>query len=75
LDAAPPVVVQHVRDLEGWLDQLALVEAPESSPEGRAVDLGADGGVRAAGRNVLTFAPDGGQGVVALIDGQKAAAT
>jgi uncharacterized protein (DUF58 family) len=84
LDAAPPVVVQHVRDLEGWLDQLALVEAPESSHGGHAVDLGrpgmgqtarGDGSEPRVGRNVLTFAPDGGQGVVALIDGQKAAAT
>jgi uncharacterized protein (DUF58 family) len=77
LDAEPPVLVKHVRDLEGWLDRLAVVDAPGASGVGREArgERDAAEGGRAPGRNVLTFAPDGGQGVMALIDGQKTAAT
>jgi uncharacterized protein (DUF58 family) len=73
LDAEPPVLVKHVRDLEGWLDRLAVVEAPGGPGAGQTAR--GDGPEPKVGRNVLTFAPDGGQGVMALIDGQKTAAT
>jgi hypothetical protein len=73
LDAEPPVLVKHVRDLESWLDRLAVVEAPGEPGAGQTAR--GDGPEPKVGRNVLTFAPDGGQGVMALIDGQKTAAT
>ncbi len=75
LDEAAPVAVRHVRDLEGWLDRLAVVEVRKDSVVGGAP---AAGGVRApmmGRKNLLTFAPDGAHGVAAYLDGNKAAAT
>ena len=78
-----PVAVRHVRDLEAFLDRLATVEVVKDlsvggvpSPRGEEV---AGGGTRPTGmghgrKKMLTFAPEGGHGVVAYIDGNKAAA-
>jgi len=67
LDAAPPLAVRRVRDLEAWLDRLAVVEARTETDAGEAA--------RAAGRrNLVTFAPDGPRGVVAVVEGEKIAA-
>jgi uncharacterized protein (DUF58 family) len=62
-----PLPVRRMHDLERFLDRLALVkpEAPSyQSPAGAP-------SVRRA--NVLTFAPDGARGVLAYVDGEKAA--
>jgi len=65
----PARPIRQVRDLEALLDALAMLVLPlpgESSS-------GAKPPVAQAKRNLLTFAPDGSAGVVALIDGEKAA--
>ena len=64
IDREPPEPVRRVRDLEMFLDRLALVQrsegtAPISSGRGR--------------KNLLVFAPDGARGVTAFIDGKQAA--
>jgi hypothetical protein len=65
IDAAPPVAVRRLRDLEDFLDHLAVVE-----PRGAA---SASGEWLVAKQNVLTFAPDGARGVAAYVNGNKAA--
>ena len=60
--------VRRVRDVEAFLDELALLEP---SPRASAPPFPAAG----AGRNVITFAPEGVKGVAAYVDGSKAAAT
>lgn len=60
---------RRVRDVEDFLDQLArLRPAPEP-----AVRRDAGSGPRYPG-NTITFAPDGVRGVIAHVDGRKAAA-
>jgi uncharacterized protein (DUF58 family) len=73
IDAAPPTAVRRLRDLEDFLDQLAVV-----APRAAAPAAGGDawhpfdaGGV--ARRDVMTFAPDGARGVAAYVNGTKAA--
>jgi len=56
--------------LEGWLDRLAVAE-----PVGEAGTIGENPTGAEKERNVLTFAPDGGHGVAAYVDGTKAAVT
>ncbi len=64
--------IRHVRDYEALLDQLAVLH-PRSTPE--TVRAGSAAPFHAAGamRNVVTFMPEGNTGVIALIDGEKAA--
>lgn len=71
LDAEPAVAVRHVRDLEAWLDRLAVVEGRGGEMRGG----GTPPTVFSAGRNVLTFAPDGTHGAAAYIHGQRMAVT
>ena len=62
-----PLPVRRMHDLELFLDRLALAkpEAPTyQSPAGAL-------SVRRA--NVMTLAPDGARGVIAYVDGEKAA--
>ncbi len=66
LNAQAARLVRRVRDLESFLDDLAVIQPQPGGYSGPAA-----GG----GRNVLTFAPEGTRGVAAYIDGQKAAAT
>jgi len=54
------------RDLEAFLNQLAVVE--------RTAAAGGSGGLPPGRRNVITFAPDGARGVTAHVDGEKTAA-
>ena len=62
-----PAPVRRAHDLERFLDRVALAE-----PASQAFHLPAGGrSVRRA--NVLTFAPDGARGVIAYVDGEKAA--
>jgi len=81
LDADAPLAVRRVRDLETFLDRLALVEANEAAaPSSRG---GKEPGEPARGsfplekgnrKNLITFAPDGPRGVAAYVDGNKIAA-
>ena len=61
--ASGPVPVRGVRDLEAFLDRVALF-----TPETTAQRAPAPGG-----RKVLTFSPEGVKGVAAYVDGQRAA--
>jgi len=75
IDAGAPVAIRRMRDLESFLDQLAVLPAP-----GPAGATAADG-VRAAGREdfgglpTIRFAPDGVRAVAATLDGEKTATT
>lgn len=76
IDDGPPLPVRSVHDLEAFLDRLAAVPAvPEG---GRMPETGTrseQGAFFTANgkRNLMTFAPDGARGVVAYVDGTKAA--
>lgn len=59
--------VRSVRELEAFLDKLALLK-PERNEQRPVL-------AQPAKRNLLTFAPEGNKGVVAYVDGEKAAAT
>lgn len=73
LDDAPLMPVRSVRDLESWLDRLAVL--PPLPPA--AADAGAAAGepMRSARqpRNLVHIAPDGARGVAAYLDGEKTA--
>ncbi len=64
INGAAPAPVRAARDVEAFLDQLAVV----------ARTAGPDAGAGRAGHGVMTFAPDGARGVIAYVDGTKAAA-
>ena len=66
IDAAPPMPVRRVHDLEMFLNQLSLVQPSEEAAVGTGETL-------VTKRNVMTFAPDGVRGVAAYVDGQLAA--
>ena len=64
-----PMAVRGVRDLEEFMDQLAVVECVDGEKpkaEGEKVFL--------VKQNLITFAPDGARGVAAYVDGEKTAA-
>jgi hypothetical protein len=75
IDDTPMLPVRSVHDLEGWLDQLAVLPpADESTTEptpgrGEAVEFTA----RSGQRNLMTFVPEGARGVAAYVDGTKTA--
>ncbi len=65
----PPLAVRSVRDLEEFMDKLAVVECIDGEKrkaEGEKVFL--------TKQNLITFAPDGARGVAAYVDGEKTAA-
>jgi uncharacterized protein (DUF58 family) len=66
-DAEPAALVRGVRDLEAWLDRLALLQLGR---DGKSVAV-----ERPAKKNVMTFLPEGVRGIAAYVDGKKAAAT
>jgi len=68
LDAEPPVFIRRLRDLEAFLDRVALLEPTKAAAGGAA-------GATAQRANLITFAPDGPHGVAAWVHGQKLAAT
>jgi uncharacterized protein (DUF58 family) len=65
----PPVAVRGVRDLEEFMDKLAVVECVDG--EKRKAEGGKAFLMK---QNLITFAPDGARGVVAYVDGEKTAA-
>jgi len=72
IDTEAPLPVRSVHDLEAFLDRLAAL--PPVTAEGREPGPGESAGPTGGGRrNLMTFAPDGARGVVAIIDGIKAA--
>ena len=67
IDDEAPLPVRRAHDLERFLDRLALVKPA-------ALSYQPSGGAPSVRRtNVLTFAPDGARGVLAYVDGEKAA--
>jgi len=83
IDSGAAIAIRRVRDLEFFLDQLAMLEW---KAEGRGTGRPAQGGMRETGpdagsalraaqirRNVITFAPEAARGVAAYVDGQKTA--
>jgi uncharacterized protein (DUF58 family) len=62
LDAGPPVTVRRGRDLEAWLDRLAVI-APRPAVAGEPAWA-------RGGAGVITFAPDGRHAVSALLHGE-----
>jgi len=72
VDREPMRAIRHVRDYEALLDQLAVLNPKVTADEvraGSAVPFQVNGNLR----NVVTFMPEGTTGVIALIDGEKAA--
>ncbi len=68
IDDEPPQTVRRLRDVELFLDRLALLEPVDRPPR-----AGADGPRGAASRRVLRIEPHGARGVAALLDGIPAA--
>ena len=73
IDGEAPVPMRRVRDLELFLDQLALVEPRTEAGPGGAGAGPAMAPARVNRKNMLTFAPDGARGVAAYVDGEKTA--
>lgn len=65
IDAEPPLPVRRVRDLELWLDRLAVAEPAATVAEARE-------GLTVR-HDLMTFAPDGARGVAAFVGGKKTA--
>ncbi len=81
LNGGPLIETRRVRDLEGILDQLALlqpqadgvqVSASRAPFEPRGASNPSAG--LSLSRNVITFAPEGARGVTAYVDGRQTAA-
>lgn len=70
LDAQPVIPVRRVRDLESFLDRLAVAEPVENPDKAH----GRDARATVRRNNLITFAPDGVHGVIARADGEKIAA-
>jgi hypothetical protein len=75
IDAEAPRPVRRVHDVEAFLDRLATVRCAEDvgrakDPDGRTAEERSQGRGR---KNVMTFVPDGARGVVAMVDGERAA--
>jgi uncharacterized protein (DUF58 family) len=65
LDDGSFLETRRLRDLEAWLDALALLQPrADFTPNGPEVSFG---------HNLITFAPDGARGVAAYVDGRKTA--
>jgi len=69
VNGEPPLTVRGVRDLEAFLDRLAVVERTEETEENAK-----SGEFLSTKRNLITFAPEGARGVTAYVDGEKTAA-
>lgn len=75
IDAEAPRPVRRVHDVEAFLDRLATVRCAEDvgrakDPDGWTAEERSEGRGR---KNVMTFVPDGARGVVAMVDGERAA--
>ncbi|MDB6167840.1 MAG: hypothetical protein JWM88_704 [Verrucomicrobia bacterium] len=72
IDDEPPAPVRRVRDLESFLDRLAVVQPQPEANAGGPPPGGSPAFFRGGG-NRLTFAPDGARGVAAFVDGEQTA--
>lgn len=70
IDAEAPMPVRRVHDMEAFLDRLSVVRPVEDVVGRRPSE---DGEEQRGRKNVMTFIPEGARGVVALVDGEKAA--
>jgi hypothetical protein len=66
LNADAPMAIRRVRDLEAFLDRLALAKL-------QRIERAGDGLAVPRRRNLVTFAPEGTRGVAAYVEGQKIA--
>ncbi|MBL9216007.1 MAG: DUF58 domain-containing protein [Opitutaceae bacterium] len=69
VNGGPLLETRRVRDLEAVLDALARLQPGEPPPGASRAPFPP----AAAGSNLITFAPDGARGVVALLDGHPTA--
>jgi uncharacterized protein (DUF58 family) len=67
IDDAVAKPIRHWRDLESWLDTLAVLEREKSNADTILRDP------LRSNPNLITFEPEGQAGVIAMIDGEKAA--
>lgn len=85
IDHEAPTAVRRVRDVESYLDRLAMIEwrppeeaaylnANSSRAAEGVLDRSTDDRQIGGRRNMVTFAPDGPRGVCAFVDGEKLAA-
>lgn len=70
IDDEPPRVVRRLRDVESFLDRLALLERRERPEGGRTPQSRASA---SGSRQVLRIEPQGVRGAVAILDGKPAA--
>jgi hypothetical protein len=74
IDGEAPVSVRRVHDVEAFLDRLATVRCAEGDGQTAMAPANSRERGKLRGRkNVMTFEPDGTFGVVALVDGERAA--
>ena len=74
IDGEAPVSVRRVYDVEAFLDRLATVRCAEGDGQTAMAPANSRERGKLRGRkNVMTFEPDGTFGVVALVDGERAA--
>ncbi|MBI5771307.1 MAG: DUF58 domain-containing protein [Verrucomicrobia bacterium] len=75
IDSEPPVPVRRRRDLEDFLDRLAVVEPRKAASAGAGSDSTHPfvTTTEIARQNLMTFAPDGARGVAAYVNGNQAA--
>ncbi|HTQ29658.1 MAG TPA: DUF58 domain-containing protein [Opitutaceae bacterium] len=70
VNSGPLQTVRSPRDVEAFLDRLAVVERISETARR---EPGAGNGVPPGRRNVITLAPEGARGVSAYVDGEKTA--
>jgi uncharacterized protein (DUF58 family) len=67
IDNSAPMPIRRVRDVEAWLDQLALLDRTTQATQGREFST-------TQRTNLITLSPDGPRGVAAWVKGQRLAA-
>jgi len=67
VDEEPPLPVRSIRDVEAFLDRLAMVQPAER-------EVATSDAAFTARKHTLTFEPEGSRGVVAYVNGERAAA-
>ena len=78
IDGGESIAIRRMRDLESFLDQLAVLPPPgRAAAAPAAAGAGAAGATRQdfAGLPTIRFAPDGVREVAAYLDGEKTATT
>ena len=83
INGEEPIAIRRVRDVESFLDRLAVLERDPGGPvaetaatPGERPELPETGGGSPSDRhrrNLITFGPEGSRGVAAYVDGGKTA--